>query len=80
MKKIEYGNIPEWALYELEYGIDTNRELDDGDRAVLREFIESHFPNGYLMEVLWNEYIEFDSFPAFGKPCGTYSVNFWVDN
>ena len=29
MKKIEYDNIPEWAIYALEYGISEDMSLDD---------------------------------------------------
>lgn len=78
--KIEYDNIPEWAIYALEYGISDDMSLDDEHQTLVSEFIKSNFPNGYIMEVLWNKYTGFDRYPAFGKPCGTYSVNFWIDN
>ncbi len=80
MKKIKYDNIPEWAIYALEYGISEDTSLDDEHRTLVSEFIKSNFPNGYIMEVMWNDHTEFDRYPAFGKPCGTYSVNFWIDN
>ena len=80
MEKIEYDNIPEWAIYALEYGISDDMSLDDEHQTLVSEFIKSNFPNGYIMEVLWNKYTGFDRYPAFGKPCGTYSVNFWIDN
>ncbi len=78
--KIEYDNIPEWAIYALEYGISEDMSLDDVHQTLVSKFIKSNFPNGYIMEVLWNKYTGFDRYPAFGKPCGTYSVNFWIDN
>ena len=80
MKKIKYDNIPEWAIYALEYGISEDTSLDDEHRTLVSEFIKSNFPNGYIMEVMWNDHTEFDRYPAFGKPCGTYIVNFWIDN
>ena len=80
MKKIKYDNIPEWAIYALEYGISEDTSLDDEHRTLVSEFIKSNFSDGYTMDVLWNQYTAFDRYPAFGKPCGTYSVNFWIDN
>ena len=36
-------------------------------------------PNGYCMSVDWDSHTEFDTCPAFGKPCSTYTVHFVVD-
>ncbi len=80
MKSIEYDNIPEWAIYALEYGVNEDANLNDKDRRLISEFMESNFPDGYTMEVLWDEHTEFNRYPAFGEPCGTYCVNFWIDN
>lgn len=66
---IVWDNIPEWALYALEYGIDEDREMVNG-------FITENFPKGYVMSVDWESYSEFDRYPAFGKPCKTYKVTF----
>lgn len=43
---------------------------------MITKFIGENFPNGYTMSVDWESYKEFDRFPAFGKPCKTYTVRF----
>lgn len=43
---------------------------------MITKFIGENFPNGYAMSVDWESYKEFDRFPAFGKPCKTYTVRF----
>ena len=64
---IVWDNIPEWALYALEYGMDEDL------------FITENFPKGYVMSVDWESYSEFDRYPAFGKPCKTYKVTFVME-
>ena len=59
-----WNNIPEWAIFALEYGIEEELFLTDEDK------------NGYTMSVDWEAYREFDAYPAFGKPCKTYEVTF----
>ena len=66
---IVWDNIPEWALYALEYGIDEDLFITD-----------ENFPKGYVMSVDWESYSEFDRYPAFGKPCKTYKVTFVMDH
>lgn len=80
MRKIEYDNIPEWAIYALEYGVDNDESLDTDDRLHVSDFVKSNLSEGYTMEVLWDKYTAFDRYPAFGKPCATYNVIFWIDN
>lgn len=80
MEKIEYDNIPEWAIYALEYGINEDMSLDDEHRTLVSEFIKSNFPKGYTMEIMWNNHTGFDCYPAFGKTCGTYSVISLIDS
>lgn len=73
---LTWDNIPEWAIYALEYGVDNDESLSDEDRSQITEFIESNFPHGYTFSVRWNERNEFDRFTAFGLPCATYTVDF----
>lgn len=77
---IVWDNIPEWALYALEYGIDEDLFITDEDREMVNGFITENFPKGYVMSVDWESYNEFDRYPAFGKPCKTYKVTFVMDN
>ena len=75
-KTLIWDNIPEWAIYSLEYGIEEDLFLTDEDKKLITKFIGENFPNGYAMSVDWESYKEFDRFPAFGKPCKTYTVRF----
>lgn len=71
-----WDNIPEWAIYALEYGIEEELFLNEEDKDMIARFIEENFPGGYTMNVDWKSCREFDSHPAFGKPCKTYRVIF----
>ena len=73
---LTWDNIPEWAIYALEYGVDEANNLNDEEIAQIEEFTERNFPNGYTFSVRWDERNEFDRFPAFGLPCATYTVDF----
>lgn len=66
-KTLIWDNIPEWAIYSLEYGIEEDLFLADEDKELIIKFIGENFPNGYAMSVDWESYKEFDRFPAFGK-------------
>lgn len=71
-----WDNIPEWAIFSLEYGIREELFLSNKDKEMITRFIAENFPNGYTMSVDWESYKEFDRHPAFGKPCKTYTVKF----
>lgn len=73
-KTLIWDNIPEWAIYSLEYGVEEDLFLTDEDKKMITKFIGENFPNGYTMSVDWESYKEFDRFPTFGKPCKTYTV------
>ena len=76
MKKTEWDNIPEWAIYALEYGTEEDGSLNKEERAMIEKFIGTHFPKGYRMNVDWDACNEFDRYPAFGEPCKTCKVLF----
>lgn len=46
-----WDNIPEWAIFSLEYGIDEELFLPDEDKEMITKFIVENFPNGYTMSV-----------------------------
>lgn len=71
MKQTEWDNIPEWAIYALEYGTEEDGSLNEEERAMIEKFIVTHFPKGYTMSVDWDACNEFDRYPAFGEPCKT---------
>ena len=77
-KTLIWDNIPEWAIFALEYGIEEELFLNDEDLKMISGFIAENFPNGYTMNVDWESYKEFDRHPAFGKPCKTYKVCFVI--
>ena len=73
---LTWDNIPEWAIYALEYGVDEANNLNDEEIAQIEEFTERNFPNGYTFSVRCDERNEFNVYPAFGLPCATYTVDF----
>ena len=77
-KTIVWDNIPEWAIFALEYGIEEELFLTDKDLEMINRFTCENFPNGYTMSVDWESYAEFNPCPAFGKPCKTYKVTFCI--
>ena len=77
-KTIVWDNIPEWAIYALEYGTEEDGSLNEEERAMIEKFVGTHFPKGYTMSVDWESYNEFDTNPAFGKACKTYKVTFCI--
>lgn len=51
-----WNNIPEWAIFALEYGIEEELFLTDEDKDLITRFIGENFPNGYTMSVDWEAY------------------------
>ena len=39
-----WDNIPEWAIFSLEYGIDEELFLSDEDKKMITRFIAENFP------------------------------------
>lgn len=76
IKRITFYNIPEWAIYALEYGVDECGSLSEEDIAQINAFVLENSLNGYSMSVNWKECNEFNTHPAFGKACKTYQVSF----
>lgn len=74
--RLVWDNIPDWAIFALEYGIEEELFLNEEELKMISGFIAENFPNGYTMSVDWKSYKEFDHNPAFGKPCKTYTVRF----
>lgn len=46
-KTLIWDNIPEWAIYSLEYGVEEDLFLTDEDKKMITKFIGENFPNGY---------------------------------
>lgn len=77
LKCKQFTDIPEWAIYALEYGIDEDSSLSDEDKTLINEFIKTNFPKGYSMEVDWDSYTAYCKNPRFGSASGTYMINFF---
>lgn len=73
-----FFNIPEWAIYALQYGTNECDYLSDKEVYQINNFIDEYNLNGQTMYVDWSTYNEFDIKPVFGKPCKTYKVDFVV--
>ena len=74
--KVTVLDIPSWAIWALEYGIEDDLFLTDEEEDMIIKFLESNFPNGSIITVDWNSRNELNPNPAFGKPCATYKVTF----
>lgn len=74
--KITFFNIPEWAIYALEYGINECSSLSDKEVNLIKDFINEYNIDGYTMYVDMENYNDFDINPLFGLPCKTYKVDF----
>ena len=52
-KTLVWDNIPEWAIFALEYGTREELFLSDEDKKMITKFIAENFPNGYTMSPDW---------------------------
>ena len=48
-KTLVWDNIPEWAIFALEYGTREELFLSDEDKKMITKFIAENFPNGYTL-------------------------------
>lgn len=64
LKDLGTYNVPEWALCAMENG--DYEGLDDEETETLNEFMEKHFPEGYVSSIDWDNPHEFNRFPSFG--------------
>lgn len=49
-EKLTWDNIPEWAIYALEYGVE-EANLSNKDTVLVNTFLQNNFPHGYTMSV-----------------------------
>lgn len=80
LKCKQFTDIPEWAIYALEYGTNEDPSLTKEDEKQINDFVSENFPFGYCMEVDWHSYTSFCTNPRFGLATGTYTVNFYYNN
>ena len=65
LKDLGTYDIPEWAVNYLENGDIT--DLSDEEVNLVDEFVRKQFPNGFVMNVDWDNVNELNSYPAFGE-------------
>ena len=65
LKSLGTYDIPEWALCAMENG--DHEGLTDEEETAFREFFDERFPEGYLADIDWDDYDEFNVMPAFGE-------------
>lgn len=64
LKDLGRFDIPEWSLSYMVNGDPeglTGKEIEEADK-----FVQRNFPNGYIMQIDWNETNDFNQYPAFG--------------
>ena len=64
LKDLGTYQIPQWALNYMVNG--ESDGLNDEEVAAVDSFVKEHFPNGYVMEIDWNDTNDFNRYPAFG--------------
>jgi hypothetical protein len=64
LKNLGTFDIPEWSLNYLENGDATN--LTDEEVANVNAFTKEHFPNGFVMNIDFENSTELNRYPAFG--------------
>lgn len=74
--KNEVWDIPSWAVFALKYGIEEDFFLSKDEEDMIRTFIKTNYPQGYVMDVDWKSRTEANQNSAFGAPCETYKVTF----
>ena len=65
LKDLGTYDIPEWAVNYLENGDMTN--LSDEEVKMVDDFVRGQFPNGFVMNIHWDNGNEFNPYPAFGE-------------
>ena len=65
LKDLGTYDIPEWAVNYLENGDMTN--LSDEEVKMVDDFVKEQFPDGFIMNVDWDNGNDFNSYPAFGE-------------
>ena len=52
--KVTVLDIPSWAIWALEYGIEDDLFLTEEEEDMIIKFLESNFPNGSIRKTLCN--------------------------
>ena len=64
LKHLGTYDIPDWAICAMENG--DYDGLTEEEEKLVNEFLDKHFPEGYISSIDFEDYNEFNLYPAFG--------------
>ena len=64
LKDLGTYDIPEWAICAIENG--DYEGITEEETTALNEFMDKHFPDGFVSSIDWDNPNEFNNSPAFG--------------
>ena len=64
LKDLGTYDIPDWAICAIENG--DYEGLTEEEEALVTEFLEKHFHEGYVSNIDFDNYNELNLYPAFG--------------
>ena len=64
LKSLGTYDIPDWAICAMENG--DYDGLTEEEEKLVSEFLDKHFPEGYVSNINFDDYNEFNLYPAFG--------------
>ena len=64
LKDLGIYDIPDWAICAIENG--DYEGLTEEEETLVTEFLEKHFPDGYVSNIDFDNYNELNLYPAFG--------------
>ena len=73
LKSLGTYDIPDWAICAMENG--DYEGLTEEEEKLVTEFLDKHFPEGYVSNIDFDNYDDFNLYPAFGTRNNNALVN-----
>lgn len=73
LKSLGTYDIPDWAICAMENG--DYEGLSEEEAKLVTEFLDEHFPEGYVSNIDFDDYDDFNLHPAFGTRNNNALVN-----
>lgn len=73
LKSLGTYDIPDWAICAMENG--DYEGLTEEEEKLVTEFLDKHFPEGYVSNIDFDNYDDFNLYPAFGMRNNNALVN-----
>ena len=73
LKSLGTYDIPDWAICAMENG--DFEGLTEEEEKLVTEFLDKHFPEGYVSNIDFDNYDDFNLYPAFGTRNNNALVN-----